>query len=118
MKKIKIITVLFVILFSFSVNAQEKLEDKANAQVKEMKEKLSSANAQELTAEQEKGLTAIYLEKLKDIKKVKKEVADDTQQKEKIKELNKLYSKKIFDTVLTKEQKASLKAFNASKKEK
>lgn len=110
MKKIKLLFTVFMLALSTSfVFAQEKLEEKAQTQVKEMKAKLETAKVDALTIEQEKSLTAIYLEKFKKMKEIKNEETDEAVQKEKIKELHKEYAKKI-QAVLTKEQKAGLKA--------
>ena len=110
MKSLKIIF-LFAsfLMISFSALSQEKLQERAESLTTEMKEKLAEANADPLTQEQEKSITAIYLKKLKEIKEIKKEVSDETEQKEKIKELHKLYAKEMNDTVLTKEQKQALR---------
>ncbi len=114
MKKIKFITVLFIALLSFSINAQEKLKEKAVEQVQEFNVKLGN---EKLSPEQETKLTELYVEKLKAIKAVKKEVTDEEEQKIKVKELHKFYSKKISDEILNEKQKAALKEYNKNKKE-
>lgn len=114
MKKIKIITVLFITLLSFSVNAQDKLNEKAIEQVKEFNAKLGD---EKLSPSQETKLTELYVEKQKAIKAVKKEVTDEEEQKIKVKELHKFYSKKISDEILNEKQKAALKEYNKNKKE-
>ena len=105
----------FLLLITNFLNAQENLEEKANKLVAEMSEKLINAEAPILTLDQEKNLTTLYLEKLKEIKAIKKEVSNNEEQKEKIKEVNKSYGKKVYDTILTKEQKTALKAYKKNK---
>mgnify|MGYP000155886295 CR=1 FL=1 len=111
MKQIKIITILFIALLSFSVNAQDKLNEKAIEQVKELNVKLGD---EKLSPDQETKLTELYIEKLKAIKAVKKEVADEEEQKVKVKELYKKYAK-LTQEILTKEQKIALKDFTNNK---
>ena len=112
MKQIKIIAILFISLLSFSVNAQEKLKEKAIEQVKEFNTKLGD---EKLSPDQETKLTALYVEKLKAIKAVKKEIADEEEQKVKVKELYKKYAK-LTQEILTKEQKIALKEFRFNNK--
>ena len=114
MKQIKIIIILFISLMSFSVNAQDKLNEKAIEQVKEFNTKLGN---EKLSSEQEAKLTELYVEKQKAIKAVKKEVTDEAVQKEKIKEVHKSFSKRISNEILNEKQKAALKEYNKNKKE-
>lgn len=114
MKKIKIFTILFISLLSFSVNAQDKLNEKAIEQVKEFNTKLGN---EKLTSSQEIKLTELFVEKQKAIKAVKKEVTEEEEQKLKIKELHKFYSKKISDEILNEKQKVALKEYNKNEKE-
>ena len=112
MNKLKSLLACAVVVLTFNfLNAQENLQDKANKLVAQMSEKLVNANAEILTLEQEQKLTALYLEKLQEMQKIKKEVADKEEQKEKIKALHKLYGKKIHQTILTQAQKKALLDF-------
>ncbi len=109
---IKILKICIIICLFLATNlnyAQEKVEDKANSLLVEMKEKLKSASAEELTADQEKQLLQLYTDKVKEIKKIRKEITDEAEQKEKIKEINKATAKKVNDEVLTKNQKTALR---------
>jgi hypothetical protein len=122
MKKVKLFIVTFLIslvsMNSFSQEkAQEKIEEKVAEMVKEMSVKLDIARADKLTAEQEKQLSAAYLEKINEIKIAKNEISDKALQKEKIKEINKNNSKKIFDTILTPAQKAAIKKYRQTTKD-
>jgi hypothetical protein len=115
MKLFKIIFVFVMALtFTNNVVAQEKLEEKAKEMAKEYNQKLGDYP---LTSVQEEQLSAIFLEKLKEIKEIKNEEETDEVKSAKIKEVHKNYAKRISDEILTKEQKTALKAFNANKKE-
>ena len=111
---IKLIVICFTLATVYSYS-QEKIEEKAVKLVSEMKEKLIEAETDSLTVEQEKNLTTLYLDKLIEIKKIRKEETDDSVLKEKIKEVHKTYAKIINDTVLTKKQKQALKEFKNKK---
>lgn len=115
MKLFKIFFV-FVIALTFTNNvvAQEKLEEKAKEMAKEYNQKLGDFP---LTSVQEEQLSAVFLEKMKEIKEIKSKEETDVDKDAKIKEVHKKYAKRINDEILTKEQKTALKAFNANKKE-
>lgn len=106
MKKIKNITILFVLLFSLTIQAQDKLEQKAAEMTKELNVKLGEAK---LTSEQEQKATAIYVEKLKEIRDLRKSETDAEKLKEQLKEVHKKYAKRLADEVLTKDQKEAFK---------
>lgn len=110
MKTLKLLFTAFLFtVMSQTSFAQDKLETKADALVKEMSDKLATSDFK-VSDEQAKLLKVVYLKKVTQIKDTKKEITDETAQKEKIKELNKAISKEIFDTILTKDQKAFLKS--------
>lgn len=111
MKKIKISAILFIIFLSFSANAQDKLKEKATEQAKEFNLKLGNES---LTSEQEGLLVSLFIEKQKEIRAVKKEVANEDEQKNKVKEIHKIYAKRISDEILNDKQKMALKE-NAKK---
>lgn len=117
MKKVILFSLLIFSLAINNVQAQEKSEKRAIELVEEMKTKFASNPDLKLTQDQETKLKEVYLAKLEEIKLAKKEVADEALQKEKIKEINKKYGKTIFETILTKEQKAYLKEQKKTAKE-
>lgn len=107
-----IITLIFGIILALSSQisfGQDKLEQKATEMIKEMNSKLTEVT--KLSLEQEKQLLQMYIDKMKEVSNTKKEVTDETIQKEKIKEINKNYGKKINETILNKEQKEVLKEY-------
>lgn len=106
MKKIKTVTFLFVLSLTSISHAQDKMKEKATEQVKEFNLKLDNET---LTSEQETLLVALFAEKQKEIRAVKKEVSSEEDQKKKIKEIQKKYSKKISDEILTDKQRKVLK---------
>ena len=106
MKKIKTIAILFILFLSFSANAQDKLKEKATEQAKEFNLKLGKES---LTPEQENLLVTLFMEKQKEIRNAKKDVSNEEEQKTKIKEINKKFSKRIVDEVLNEKQKVALK---------
>ena len=106
MKKIKISAILFILFISFSANAQDKLKEKATEQAKEFNLKLGNES---LTSEQETMLVSLFMEKQKEIRTVKKDVTNEDEQKAKIKEIHKMYAKRISDKILNDKQKLALK---------
>lgn len=108
MKIAKLFTILFFSIFSLTMFGQEKLEAKANELTQKLNEKLGDYK---LSSVQEKKLTALYIQKLKEIKQLKNEGLEEEQVKIKTKELHKSYAKKIQE-VLEKEQKMALKEYN------
>ncbi len=108
MRTLKIALVALATTLATSLYSQEKIEQKAAEQTKEFNLKLGE---QKLNAEQEKKVTAIYVEKLIEMKKLNKNQPTDEQKKE----MHKKYSKQISE-LLTKEQKAALKDYNEKNK--
>ncbi|MBF04947.1 MAG: hypothetical protein CMP76_16830 [Flavobacterium sp.] len=99
-------------MIAFNGFAQEKFEAKATELTKQFSEKLGE---QKLSSEQENQIQQLFIEKLKDLKKLKKEEGlSEEAQATKTKEIHKEYSKKIHE-ILTKEQKKALKEYNANK---
>lgn len=113
MKQIKFIAVLLMMFISFSISAQEKIKEKAIELTKEFNEKLG---VEKLSIEQESQLINLFIEKQKEIKAIKKEYTNEEEQKEKIKEVHKSYSKKIAEQILNDKQKLALKEYNKNKK--
>lgn len=112
MKQIKFIAVVLMMFMSFSISAQEKLKEKAIELTKEFNQKLG---VEKLSADQETKMIALFEEKQKEIRTIKKEVTDEEEQKEKIKEVHKAYSKKIAAEILNEKQKLALKEYNKNK---
>ena len=111
MKTIKLLlsTILFVTITT-SAFAQDKATIDATKKVDELNKELVSVDkSAALTDEQQKEITALYVEKNKAIKKIKKEVTDEKAQKEQIQALNKGLGKKVYG-MLNKEQQAAKKA--------
>lgn len=108
MKNLKTLVVVLATMFTTTIYAQEKLEQKAAEQTKEFNQKLGE---QKLSADQEKQVTAIYVEKLKEMKELVKKQATDEEKKG----VQKKYSKQVND-LLSKEQKAALKDYNEKNK--
>lgn len=114
MKTKQLFQIILLIFFSLTTNAQEKINEKAIELTKEFNLKLGE---EKLSTEQESKMIILFIEKQNEVKKVKKEIIDEEQQKLKIKELHKLYSKKISEEILNEKQKAALKEYNKNKKE-
>lgn len=112
MKKLKKITILLIFLLCYSVNAQDKMKEKAIELTAEFNTKLG---AEKLSTDQETKMIALFEEKQKEIRSIKKEVTDEEEQKEKIKEVHKAYSKKIAVEILNEKQKLALKEYNKNK---
>lgn len=108
MKNFKILLVALATMFATSIYAQDKIEQKAAEQTKEFNLKLGE---QKLSADQEKQVTAINVEKLKEMKELNNKQASDEEKKA----AHKKYSKQISD-LLSKEQKAALKDYNEKNK--
>ncbi|RXP44535.1 hypothetical protein EC396_17420 [Lutibacter sp. HS1-25] len=111
MKTIKLLlsTILFV---SITANAfaQDKATIEATKKVDELNKELVSVDkSAALTDEQQKEITALYVEKSKAIKKIKEEVTDKNEQKEQIQALNKALGKKVYG-LLNKQQQVAKKA--------
>lgn len=116
MKNFKLLVSAIALTLTLTISAQNGPEKRALEMVKEMKTKLDTQEGTNLTAEQEVKLKDIYIKKLEEIKVLKKEVTDEVVLKEKMKELNKKYSKEINTTVLNEQQKTYLKNMNQQKK--
>ena len=112
MKQIKFIAVVLMMFMSFSISAQEKLKEKAIELTKEFNLKLG---VEKLSADQETKMIALFEEKQIEIRTIKKQVTDEEEQKEKIKEVHKNYSKKIASEILNEKQKLALKEYNKNK---
>jgi DNA-binding protein H-NS len=113
MKHLKTITILFIMLLSFSVSAQDKMKEKAIELTKEFNAKLAE---EKLSVDQETKMIALFIERQNEIKTIKKDITDEETQKLKIKEVYKSYAKRISDEILTGKQKAALKEYNKNNK--
>jgi len=111
--KISVSGLLFM-LFTVTSFSQDKVTAYATKKVEAINKELVSVDqSAELTEKQQQEITAIYVEKSKLIKKIKKEVIDEEEQKKQFKALT--HHKKIND-LLTKQQKAARKAARENKK--
>jgi hypothetical protein len=117
MKTIKLLmSAILIIAFSSTSFAQDKATIEATKKVTELNQELTSVDkSAALTDEQQKEITALYVEKTKAIKKIKKGVADEKEQKIQIQALNKELGKKVYG-LLNKEQQAAKKAAKKSAK--
>lgn len=110
MKIAKLLTILFFTFFSMNSFSQEKLEARAAEMTQKLNDKLGDYN---LSSSQEDKINVLYLEKLKEIIKLKKEGLTEEELKTKTKELHKSYAKKIQE-ILDKNQKMALKEYNSN----
>lgn len=102
------ITILFISI-STATFSQNKVIENAEKKIDELNKELVSVDkSAALTNEQQKEITALYVEKSKAIKKIKKEVTDENAQKEQIQALHKALGKKVYG-LLNKEQQAAKK---------
>lgn len=111
MKNIKLFsTLVFLVVFTTTSFAQDKVTAEATKKVEELNKELISVDKNAaLTESQQQEIINLYVEKTKAIKKIKKEVSDETEQKNQIKEINKAYGKNVNMNVLTKEQREAKK---------
>lgn len=112
MKPIKYVIILLFLFFNYSVFSQDRIKQKATELTKEFNQKLG---VEKLSPDQETKMIALFEEKQKEIRTIKKEVTDEEEQKEKIKEVHKAYSKKIAAEILNEKQKLALKEYNKNK---
>jgi len=82
------ITVLFISISTASFSQDKATANTAKKLVEMNKELVSVDKAAALTQKQQQEITAIYAEKFKSAKKIKKEVTDVKLQKEQLKALN------------------------------
>lgn len=108
MKKFKTFIIVLSTFFATIVYAQDKVELKAVEQTKEFNLKLGEYK---LSADQEKQITAIYIEKLTEMKELNKKEASEEEKKA----VHKKYAKQISD-LLSSEQKVALKEYNEKNK--
>jgi len=106
MKKILLVLIL-ISGFTFSSFGQsEKLKEKATELVEKLNTQITAGDkSQGLSDEQREQVAAIHIERIKESRKAKKDGASE----EDIKAINKKYYKKVYDEVLTKEQKQARK---------
>jgi len=119
-KKMKTLKYLFITVLFLSISTAAFSQDKATADAAKKlaeinKELVSVDKTAALTQKQQQEMTAIYVEKSKSAKKIKKEVTDVKLQKEQLKALNKEAGKKI-NGLLTKQQRAARKTARGNKK--
>ena len=106
MKKIFFTCILFLGLAMTGFAQSDKMKEKATEKVEELNAQiLAGDKSQGLTEAQKEQVYNIHIERLKELRKARKEGAD----KERNKEINKEYFQKINKEVLTKEQKKAKK---------
>lgn len=108
MKKIIFACILF---FGFGLTTcfaqSEKLKEKAAEKVELLNAELVAADkTQGLTAEQKETIFNLHIERLKELRQVRK----DGGKKEESKVVNQKYNQKIYKEILTKKQKQARKA--------
>lgn len=110
MKK-TIYTALLLMCFTFSSFAQsDKMKEQATQKIEKINTQITNGNENvALTNSQKEKIYTLEFEKLKKIKRLRKEVSDKDELKEKIKALNKEEAKEISQNILTKEQKKARK---------
>lgn len=108
-------TCVFFLGLSISGFAQnDQIVEKANTIVKEMNDEIMSVDKSlALSKDQEAQLKTIHVNRLKELRKAKKEGADKSGNKE----INKKYYQKIFKEVLTKDQIKARKTAKENSKE-
>jgi len=114
MKKILLTCLLFVGLGMTGFAQSDKMKEKAAEKVEELNAQIMAGDtSQALTEDQKKQILIIQIEKLKELRKIKKADGD----KEDRKEVNKKYSQKINKEILTKAQRKAKKAGKDKMKE-
>lgn len=109
---------IFIIAFASTSFAQKKDISNTTKKVDKLNTELISIDKTAVLTElQQQEITALYVEKSKAIKKIKKEVTDEKVQKEQIQALNKKLGKKVYG-LLNKEQQAAKKAAKEKNKKK
>jgi len=110
MKSIKLVLIIgATIAFSQFATGQSK-EERAKANVGKYNDKIIAKNKDAaLTEDQKVKVAAIYLEQINEIETIKKEVTDEEARKVKNQEVYKKQSLKIYNEVLTPDQKKALK---------
>lgn len=106
MKSIKLVLLVVVTMAFSQITMGQSKEERAKANTEKYNEKIVSKNKDlALSEDQKTKITAIYLEQIMEIDALKKEVADEEARKAKNQEVYKKQGKKIFDEVLTPDQK-------------
>ncbi len=112
MKKVVLISLVFLIGFVFSGNAQsKKVNQKINEKIEKINRQIIASNPEAaLTNEQREKIYELLLGLRKKIKELKKEHKGDDNLKELIKAERKKVNKIIFNKILTPEQKKARRA--------
>ncbi|MFH4967716.1 hypothetical protein V8G61_05870 [Gaetbulibacter sp. M240] len=101
MKRI-ITSILLILGLSLSLSAQSKMENKAAERAEKFNTEIVAGDkSQALTDDQIAQITELEMNRLKEVRGLRKSNAD----KEAIKAVNKKYFKQMYSEVLTKEQK-------------
>ena len=106
MKRIVLTSLLLVIFTATGFAQSDKLKEKANEKVEELNSQIIAGDESlGLTDEQREQIFNIHIERIKEYRKLKKDGASEDD----VKELQKKYFQKIYNEVLTKEQKKARK---------
>lgn len=107
MKKTLFAYILFLGLGMTGFAQSDKLTKKATEKVEQLNAEIIAGDKSEaLTDDQKETIFNLHVERLKELRKVKKAGGE----KEERKELNKKYIQQIYKEILTKEQKKARKA--------
>lgn len=114
MKKIASLLILIIAIYSQNSIAQSKkivkIDETATQKVIEMNELIAKTDKTlEMTEEQITYTKKIWISKILEINKIRKDVKDVNILKTKLKEINKEYNNKIYQEVLTKKQEKAYK---------
>ncbi|QBN20455.1 hypothetical protein [Flavobacterium nackdongense] len=110
MKSIKLLLLLVATMAFSQIAMGQSKEERAKANTEKYNEKIVSKNKDlALSEDQKTKITAIYLEQISEIEAIKKEVADEEARKAKNQEVYKKQGMKIYNEVLTDDQKKALK---------
>jgi hypothetical protein len=106
MKKILFTCLLLIAFTSTGFSQSEKLKEKATELVEKLNSQITAGDESlALTDEQRDQVSTIHIERIKESRKAKKNGASD----EDVKAINKKHFKRIYEEVITKEQKQARK---------
>ena len=117
--KISMTILTIIITFSFGYSQSPRLIEKANKQVEKVNALIVSEAADlALNETQKADIQKLYIQKIKDIKALKKSGLEGDELKAQKKAINKKISKQIRKEILTKEQNIAFKAAKRKRKKK
>ena len=102
MKKIFFTALLLIAFTSTGFSQSDKLKEKTTELVEKLNSQITAGDESlALTDEQQEQVSTIHIERIKEFRKAKKDGASE----EDIKAINKKHFKRIYEEVLTNEQK-------------